>query len=380
MRRKRPLRIVLLILVLVALVALAAYRASVDAQARALVVLGTALDPPLLAWAVGVVTREPRLEETTVAGQAATLARPGGDGPWPAIVFVNGATPLGHTHPDVQRLARGLGRAGFLVAVPELPGLRRGAITVRTARATVRVATAVASRRDVRDGRVALLGVSAGTTLALLAAEQPRLARRVSVVAGLAPFADMRRVVMLATTGYYPARRRLIRYPPDPFLALAVGRSLAASLPPGRDRRRLVAALAPVDDEARDPLAVVRRGRWRGLGKGATALVRLLANRDPRRFDDLYADLPAALRSQVHRLSPIVAARRLRAAVELASAPRDEYFPLAESDAVVRAAPDARLTVTRTLAHAIPAPSLRDVRDLLRLDGFAVRVLAKARE
>lgn len=334
----------------------------------------------MLTWSVEALTAEPRVAETRLAGQEATVVRPGEAGPWPALVFVNGATPLGRAHPDVQRLARGLARAGFLVAVPDLPGLRRGEITARTARATVAVVAAVVRRPDVRANRVGLLGVSAGTTLALLAAEHPALARRVSVVAGLAPFADMRKVVMLATTGHYPARRRRIRYAPDPFLALAVGRSLAASLRPGRDRRRLVAALAPVDDEAPDPLAVVRRARWRDLGRAGRALARLLANRDPSRFAALYAALPPSLKADIRRLSPIHRAPQLEAPVELASAPRDSYFPLAESDSLVRAAPDARLTVTRTLEHAVPAASLRDVRHLLRLDAFAVRVLAKARE
>jgi hypothetical protein len=33
------------------------------------------------------------------------------------------------------------------------------------------------------------------------------------------------------------------------------------------------------------------------------------------------------------------------------------------------------VTVTRTLDHAIPRPSLRDLLDLVRFDGFVVRSL-----
>ena len=375
----RPFRLLVLALILAALAALAAYRSWVDAQARALVVLSTALEAPVLTWGVKVVTGEPRAEEVSLAGNASTVVRPGGDGPWPAVLFVNGATPLGRTHPDVQRLVRGLARAGYLAAVPELPGLRRGEITRRTRAAAVAAASAFAARRDARGGRLALVGVSVGTTLALLAAEDPALARRVTVVAGFAPFTDMRQAVLLGTTGYYDAGR-LVRYPPDPFLGLAVGRSLAAALASGPDRRRLVAALAPVDDEAPDPLAVVRRRSWRGLGPEARAVVRVLANRDPERFARLYSALPGRIRRTVRSLSPIAQARRLRAPVELATAPRDDYFPVAESRALARAAPDARVTVTRTLAHAIPEPSVRDVSHLLRLNAFVVRALKRARE
>ena len=101
-------------------------------------------------------------------------------------------------------------------------------------------------------------------------------------------------------------------------------------------------------------------------------LFHLLTNREPRRFDELYAALPAQIRATVEELSPLHAAARLRAPVELATAPRDRYFPVAESRALAAASPNVRLTVTSLLAHATPRlePSLpgraREVERLLR--------------
>jgi hypothetical protein len=37
------------------------------------------------------------------------------------------------------------------------------------------------------------------------------------------------------------------------------------------------------------------------------------------------------------------------------------------------------VTVTATLDHAVPRPSIRDLRDLFRFDGFVVRFLHLAR-
>src|SRR5919197_1250711 len=126
----------LFLLLVLSLVPAFVYRSWVDAQTAAVVVLATAIDTPVVGWLAREVTNAPRVEEVRIAGQQATLARPGTGKRWPAIVFVNGATERGHLHPDVQRLARGLARAGFLVVVPELPGLRRGQITLRTLAAT----------------------------------------------------------------------------------------------------------------------------------------------------------------------------------------------------------------------------------------------------
>jgi pimeloyl-ACP methyl ester carboxylesterase len=357
---RRALKILVPVVGILAIVAIL-QRDWTGAQLRAIAVLSTTEQWPVLAWTTRAVTHEPRIEETAISGAPSTLARPGkGNGPWPAVVFVNGATRAGRHHEKVQRLANGLARAGFLVAVPDLPGLPLGEITPATRNATVQVARAVAGREDVEDGKVALYGVSVGATLALLAAESPALADRVTIVGGEAPWADLRRTIRLATTGFYNGDR----YETDPYVRLAVARSLVAQGNP-----QLLEQLETVDDDAPDPLA--------GLS-GTQPLVKLLLNRDPARFDELYARLPAGTRRSVELLSPIRQARRLTMPVELVTAPHDQYFPPAESHALARAAPDARVTVTSTLDHAVPELSLDDIGDLAAFDGFMVRYLRDA--
>lgn len=345
--------------------------ARVDAQADALVVLATTLDTPVLERLASAVTEEPDIEETTVAGMPTTVARPGGDGPWPTLVIVNGATELGRGHPTLQRLVRGLARAGYVVLVPDLPGLAQGELTEKAVQATVEVARAAGDR-------VGFIGVSIGTSLALLAAQDPALSGSVSVVAGTAPYADLTNLVRLATTGHYRDGDLLVPFETDPFLAVAVARSLAAALPASPERDVILAQVETLDNDAADPLAPVRTLPRESLTPDARAVVELLANENPRRFDELYAAVPAELRALVERLSPITEAASVTARVELATAPRDEYVPLAEPRAFVRAAPDARLTVTRTLEHAIPDPSEGSFRELLRFNGWVVRSLQAA--
>jgi pimeloyl-ACP methyl ester carboxylesterase len=355
-----------------AIVAVVDERSWPAGQLAAVTVLTTTERTPFLRWVVAVLSKEPRVEETVVAGARSTVVRPGGGTRWPALVFVNGATREGRHHPQVQRLARGLARAGFLVIVPELPGLRLGEITPATTAATVRVAEATADRRDARGGRVALYGVSVGASLALLAAEIEPLASRVRVVGGEAPWVDLKRIVRLATTGHYDGGR----YETDPYALLAIGRSLAAGLPAGSGRLRLLAELEAVPDDAPDPVSSLSPAGYAG---GARALVELLLNREPARFEELYAELPSRVRAAVRSLSPLAQARRLAAPVELASSPHDSYFPPAESRALARANARVRVAVTSTFDHALPRLSLRDLGDLLRFDGFVVRFLRRAR-
>ena len=247
-------------------------------------------------------------------------------------------------------------------------------ITERTLAAAVAVGCAAADRRETREGRVGLLGVSIGASLALLAAEDERLAGRVSAVSGVAPCTNFVNVIRLATTGTYPSGGALEEYPVPPFLGLVVARSLAGALPDG-DRELLRSTLVAVQPDAADPLAPLRDVPRDSLSKTGLAVVDLLMNRDARRFDRLYSCLTPELRAVLTRLSPLAGVGRLRASAELASAPRDKYFPAAESYALAGATSGVRVTVTSALAHADPAIAMRDMRDLARFWAFATRTL-----
>ena len=306
----------------------------------------------------------------------AVVVRPSTPPPWPAIMFVNGATPEGRAHAVVRRLARSLARSGHVVFVPDLPGIANGELSPRTVGAAVACATCGAEVAETRDGRIGLVGVSIGGTVALLVATAPELAGRVSVVAAIAPFTDLEKVMMLATTGTYPGMGGLEPYPVPSSLAVGLGRSLVASLSPTPDVRALGSALERLDPLSADPLRPLRESPCRSLGPDAATAQALLLNREASRFADLYAALPADVRRVVATLSPLHSAARLTAPVEIATAPRDSYFPLAESLALQREVPHVRITVTSALAHA--TPRMRNVVAFARLEGFFARSLGSA--
>ena len=372
-----PLRAVLLALLLAALISGIVYRSWIDAQARTVGVLALTGRVPLLAWLTRGLTSAPHVADQPVAGVPATVYQPGGGGRRPVVVFLNGVTARGRHHPDVERLADALARAGLVVVVPDPPGLSTGEVTEETLAATIAVVRAAAERPDAAGGRVGIVGVSVGASLGLIAAEQPGLAGRVTLVAGIAPYADLENVARLATTGDTLEGGRLVPYRTRSFLPLVIARSFVGALPPSRERSALLAQLLRLHEGSPDPLALFRRLQPEQVAPTARALVALLANRDPARFDRLYADLSPALRASISRLSPLAGADRLQAPVEIASAPHDKYFPTAETRALARAATQTqvRLTVTSTLHHAVPNLSLSDVADLFRFDGWAVRTL-----
>ena len=377
----RRLRRVFYLVFVVVLVGLAiTFWSWVDAQARAVVVISSVLDVPVLTPAVEAVSGEPHSEEVSVSGNPSLLMRPEGEGPWPAIFLVNGTVPEGRKLPEVQRLAESFARAGYLVVVPDLPGLMVDRITPKTVKETTRVAHKISTWDDAEGGEVALVGVSTGATLALLAAEDPTLKGKVSLVAGVAPFADIRTVLSVAITSHY--RRddgEMVRYKAAPFLSYVVARSLIAALPPGEDRQSLMSELEKVVRDSPHPLSDLRSRQPGDLGPGARSVVALLANREPERFDALYAALPVETRHELEELSPLAGTRRIRVPVELATGPHDKYFPPYESYELERVAPERQVTVTGALDHAELNVSPGDIPAFLTFDGFVVRSLREAR-
>jgi hypothetical protein len=87
--------------------------------------------------------------------------------------------------------------------------------------------------------------------------------------------------------------------PRSPSAAAAITQSLVSTLPPSRERERLLAELEEVDRLRPQFLADLR-----GMGAEARSVAELLENNIPDRFDDLYAGLPYGVRAKMEELSP----------------------------------------------------------------------------
>ena len=348
-------------------------RGWVAGQWRAVVVLAVSLHTPVISD-TGVLTDAPTVRDVRISGSTdgdrAAAGRRAASG--------RRLPERGHGGRAARAARRaahpGAGRSRVHRRRPRPAGAGSGALTPQTLRSLEAVVTAVSRRPDV--SRTGLLGVSVGCSLGLVAAEGALASVHLSAIACLAPFTDLRGVIMMALTDTYPdAPGRLVPYHPDPYVSLVIARSLASVMPADAGRALLLTRLLAVSDNAHEPLAGLASIPPDRLDPTEQALLRLLENHDPARFAALYAGLPEAVRAGIAVLSPIAGAARLHVPVEIASSPHDSYFPLVQYAPFLRAAPDAHLTVTSVLGHAVPHPSLGNLGGLARLDGFAVRSL-----
>jgi pimeloyl-ACP methyl ester carboxylesterase len=343
------------------------------AQLRVLVALAAGYEVPL----VGNVLRTARVSETEFGGAPATFFRPRRGTPATrTVMVVPGVTRRGRMHPAFVGIGHGLAAAGLATAVVEPSGLTVGELTPQTLAHTIAAAEELSSSAEAQDGRLALAGVSGGATLALLVASSEGLVDRISAVAALAPCCDIREALRLVTTDGYRHDRGLVSFRTGNFFRLVLARSAAAWLEDGGDRRDLREHLLGLPDYGEDPLRALRSWPRDVLGRDAGAVVALLANADPGRFEELYEGLSDGQQDAVEALSPLRTAPAVTAPVELVVARNDKYIPLDDARAFARACPRSRITVIESLEHAVPSVSPGAVRDLARLDGAAVRFLA----
>ncbi len=256
--------------ILAATIALSAlWRPLLYPAGKAALLLLDVYSPSLLGADVAAwITPEPRYSETreTFVGVAMRVSwwRPGWGDRHPAVMIVNGATPVGNDNTATRQFGTTLARAGYLVMLPEFPFLKEGRLDADAPR-VVDAAFGFLRALPETSGRPAgAFGASVGAGVMLAAAgSQPALARaeHLSVLGGY--FDLYTYVASVAThsqgvpsagvTPWQPSAEAIERIPP----------AIAAAMTDAGDREKVNAAFAtPTYQAALDGLrSVSARGR-----------------------------------------------------------------------------------------------------------------------
>jgi hypothetical protein len=198
------------------------------------------------------------------------------------------------------------------------------------------------------------------------------LARRISVVAAVVPFADIERLACRDDISLR-AERHGAAIRGDPTDATG-GRSLARGCASGR--RGPLGPPRPLARAGPDDLDAVRcLSTWTRARPAAKSVVSL-PNDDNERFPSLFRDLPTGITRRRSCLGRACSCGARSGGGDRAS--DDPYFPLPEAEAVVELVPEARLTVTRVLDHTRPSLALSHIGDFARFLGWVRRCLRAA--
>ncbi|MBM3648646.1 MAG: alpha/beta hydrolase [Alphaproteobacteria bacterium] len=308
------------------------------------------VEAALIMWDIAAAGKGTLWQDVTPPPRQSTVHWPGGEGDLylpagqvrAAMVLVPGAAALGRDEPRMQALARSFARAGFAVLVPELPEVRRLALSRRDAD---RVAEAMRYLDRTRSGvPLGVAAISYAVAPAVIAALQDDLAGRVAFVVGIGGYRDSEAVIRFLTTGVFRPRgdSREFRVEPNNYGRWVFVLANAGRLDSLSDARLLeeIARLRFVDREA----DIARLAA--GLGPQGRAVLALMENRDPDAVGRLIAALPGGIRREIDGLNlALHDLSKLRGHLILVHGRGDPMVPYSESQDLAAAASGADVSL-----------------------------------
>lgn len=301
--------------------------------------------------------------EQTIEGR---LFTPDGKGPFGALILVAGY-PSNVDDQQLASLASDLARMGIVAVIPRLPALQNGSLSTTDAAALVAVFEWLAEQPMVDSSHIGFGGFCVGSSLALLAAEDPRINHDVRLVNAFGGYFDLTALLQAVATQSADYRGHQVAWlPAAPTIALVT--------------QNVLAQLAVPKDQALLQDFFIRGGQGEELKDLLTPsgylAYRLLTTTDQRTFEKLLAQAPAASRSYLAALSPRTRAADLHARIFIMHDESDPYIPVGESYRLAEAIGDPaqmRQGTFRIFAHVRPQRTtdrLILAQDGVRLVGY----------
>ena len=303
-----------------------------------------------------------------------------------AVVLSLGIHPLPLDHPDVIRVAEGIARLGVVVGVPESTALRETRVTTEEPGRLAEAFLVVAGLPQVDPARMGLAGFSAGASIALVAAADPRIADSVAYVSSFGAYADAETLLVDVATRTTEVGGVVAPWAPEIGIRRDVAALMIGAIEPSPERDRLAAVLEPVVGAETAP---------RGPDGGTLATfthpdvrAAYLLFTSPTRADARAAIAGATtdVRAPLVAISPLSVAPSIRSRVFLLHGEADTSIAVSHARLIAAALPDGRLgrlTIFRLFQHVQPGKGglgLQDVPDVWELYLYLHDIVALATE
>lgn len=272
----------------------------------------------------------PTVTQVTVPGRGrplrADLYRPDKEGRLFPLLLVHGVNPSGKDDERIVLLAKDLARAGFLVLVPDLEGMKTLHVRISDAEDILQ-SFRYLSKIERAGPRGGMIGIGYGAGPMLLAAADSRIRDKVRVVATFGGYYELRSILLYDTTGSFEYGGRRGHQRPDTSLRWMFAYRSLELLRSASDReklRRIIEKRNRYEEAAADALA-------RALGPEGRAFYNFFVNTDGDRFGRLYENLSLPVREYVYQLSPSRAVPYITASFIIVHGTDDYSIPYTES-------------------------------------------------
>ena len=285
-----------------------------------------------------------------------------------AILLTHGIIETGKEDPRLIRFAYSLARAGFVVLIPELRGMKSLRILLSDVDDIVASFRFLASLNDQVDReKMGLLGFSFGAGPTLMAASRPSIRSQVDFLACFGGYFDPINVIRFITTGYYEYQGEEGHHKPEPYGKKIFFLNNLDYVQSERDRRILRAIFTNEVMERKNERKEIRPLLGR-LSPEGLALYELLVNEDPKRVDGLIRRTDRRFQDYLDRLSMGRVVPSVEAYLIIGHGTSDPIIPYTESLRLADAVKDkskVHLAILNLFAHMDPSQKSYSIKDYL---------------
>jgi dienelactone hydrolase len=308
-----------------------------------------------LSW----VTSAPSVRQVEIPRRgdkiAADLYHPQGQKQHAAILLTHGIIEAGKDDPRLIRFAHSLARAGFVVLVPELRGMKSFRILFSDVDDIVASVHYLASLKGLVDERkMGLMGFSYAAGPTLMGAADSSIRDQVKFLVSFGGYYDPVNVIRFITTGYYEYGDEKGFLQPEPYGKWVFFMNNVDYVESERDRKVLREIFEKEAKQATTDIAPLLTG----LSPKGRSLYELLVNEDPHRVEDLVKRIDPRVQSYLQKLSMAPLIPSIRAYLIIGHGSTDPLIPYTESLRLADAVQDksrVHVAILRLFAHVDPA-------------------------
>ncbi|MFQ5872911.1 MAG: alpha/beta hydrolase family protein [Dehalococcoidia bacterium] len=323
-----------------------------------------------------LLRRDIVIEEVAFSGSGgrvvADLYRPKARSRRPAVVLGHGMVSTGKEDPRLRRAATIFARAGYMVLVPEMRRLKQQQVDAEDAQVLVDSVDYLCPQPFVKPSSIALAGFCVSASLALVAAEDPRINQKVSLVSSWGGYFDIHSLVNAVATHFYEYQGRRFPWRPAPNVKPIVADTLVRMVPSLGEQEYLKSVL---------------KGRGNGgSGEGNAppsqlsalggSVLRFIDSDDPADVDEIWDLLAPEAHQRLASVSPATHIEKLRAQAFVIHGEGDGTVPSIESRRLADAISDQRQVHYSTFSffdHVNPEVSRITLANLPNLAGDVIK-------
>lgn len=272
------------------------------------------------------VTLEPQVEQIEFEYNSGEiigkLFKPKPVGKHPALIFALAVKTSEKDEPQIENFAKTAARLGFVVLVPHSKDLQKGAIKIEDKDTFIGTFEFLGRLPFVDGKKISYLGISAGSSIALKAAQDPKIASRVRSFIFFGGYFEAKDYFSSLITGKARYKEEEIFWQPDPG-ALFHAKEVIISLAPKEEQ--------PILSSVLHEGKIISPTEQRLLSLESQFAISVFSAKTQEELEEIWRTAPKEVDEHLGRLSPSKGIENLKTRLFILHDQGDRYVSYVES-------------------------------------------------